>query len=234
MDLTCAVDRRDDVSLVELELRNPTRTARRVRVRNRLEGPVLAPRRHGRTERGWDEDGVTLVVPAGASRGLGYACRAPPVDPPATVTGSEPVDGVPDPERTAADVVAALGDPRPPGDALPGGDPAPDGTGGGEEGATGGVETEAETVADRPSDAVPNPDPESHPDHDTGLDLDRDRDLSRDPDGGRDGSIPPAVGAWLARLERRVETGGTVDAATLEAVATRAAVLAERADGGGR
>lgn len=221
MDLTCAVDRRDGVSLVTLELRNPTRTARRVRVRNRLEGPVLAPRRHGRTERGWDGDGVTLVVPAGATQGLGYACRAPPVSPPATVTGSEPVETAPDPERTAADVVAALGDPRPPRDGVPtGGSPA-GGAGAVDHGSTGGSETEGTR------EQTPDPGP-------TGPEPEPDPDPSADPDGGRDGSIPPAVGAWLARLERRVETGGSVDAATLEAVATRAETLAERADGGGR
>jgi hypothetical protein len=111
------IDGRDDVTLVTVDLRNPSPVDRRVRVTNRLDGPVLPPRRAGVPAAGWDESGFAGVVPAGGRRALGYACPASPRRPPVSVidegrSSDEPTDAV-------ADAVRALGDPRPPGDAVP-------------------------------------------------------------------------------------------------------------------
>ncbi|WP_251342185.1 hypothetical protein [Haloplanus halophilus] len=112
------LDGRDDVALVTVDLRNPSPVDRRVRVENRLDGPVLPPRRAGVPEPGWDDDGFTGVVPAGERRALGYACPAPGERPPVSVadegraTDGEPVSAV-------ATAVRELADARPPADAVP-------------------------------------------------------------------------------------------------------------------
>lgn len=118
------LERFGDVTLVELRLHNDGPVDRRVRVRNRLAGPVLPPRSDGVPDAGWDEEGYTGVVPAGATRALGYAAPTDdPVEPPATVDdegraadgrASSPTD----------DAVRLLGAPGPPRDAVPAARPA--------------------------------------------------------------------------------------------------------------
>ena len=116
MDLDWTLAAVGPVTLVRLRLRNGRTTDRRVRLRNRLDGPVLPPRRHGTPEAGWDRDGVTTVVPAGGTAALGYACPASETEPPVAV---DEVDSVGDsPAPTPADAVRQLGDHRPPRDAL--------------------------------------------------------------------------------------------------------------------
>lgn len=127
-------------TLVELLVSND-RSPMRVRIANRLDGPVWPPRRRGVPASGWDADGVTCTLSSGERRGLGYASPASPADPPAEIVRTEPVlpdadrsgrstprfDGqdlpdlsdVPDVDATPAGVVRALGDPRPPRDAVP-------------------------------------------------------------------------------------------------------------------
>lgn len=200
------LDGRDDVVLVTVDLRNPSPVDRRVRVTNRLDGPVLPPKRSGVPEPGWDDEGFDGVVPADGRRNLGYACPAPMKRPPVSVTdvgrdgGSE--------SSTAAVAIRELGDPRPPSDSIP----SEHGHG---EDSEGGGETAS------------NADP-----------------------------IPPAVESWLTAAEKRIERGerltdasvetataaleadGTSvtelvaqlddDGAALEAVAARAAALADR------
>ncbi|QLG29512.1 hypothetical protein HUG10_13760 [Halorarum halophilum] len=111
---------RAGVALVTIHVRNPTPVARRVRVANRLAGPVLPPRRNGVPEAGWDDDGVTAIVDAGDSAALGYACPLggrEAVDPPAELAE------VGDPDERRDDAVARarrdLGPFRPPRDAVP-------------------------------------------------------------------------------------------------------------------
>ncbi|MBV0925573.1 hypothetical protein KTS45_15305 [Halomicroarcula limicola] len=116
----CATTRRDGVTLVTArlwEIDEPTR----VRVRNRLDGPVWPPRRQGMPEAGWTDSGFEAVVGPG-SHALGYATPAPPADPAAELRDATPApDAVPVDDRTetAADVVRELGDPSPPADAVP-------------------------------------------------------------------------------------------------------------------
>lgn len=171
------VDAHDGVSLVELTVRNPARTARRVRVANRLGGPVWPPRREGVPEAGWDDGGFEGVVAAGGRRALGYASPAAPADPPAEIVWSEragaaePGDSVDpsDPDATPDGVVRALGAARPPADAVPRPtepDPVPDpveswlaaldersaAPTAGEREALAAVARRAAALADRPSD----------------------------------------------------------------------------------
>lgn len=119
MDSDWSVRRLDghDIALVTVELCNSSPVARQVRVNNRLDGPVLPPRRAGVPESGWDEDGFVGVVPASERRALGYACPAPVDRPPVSVT----VDGRADGEdgESAATAARELADPRPPRAAVP-------------------------------------------------------------------------------------------------------------------
>lgn len=129
--------REGNPTLVELLVTND-QSPMRVRIANRLDGPVLPPRRRGVPASGWDDDGVTCTLTAGETRGLGYATPAPPADPPAEIVRTEPVvpdengsksaadgpDGpnganVPDVAASPEGVVRSLGDPRPPRDAVP-------------------------------------------------------------------------------------------------------------------
>ncbi|WP_227352970.1 DUF7857 domain-containing protein [Haladaptatus salinisoli] len=134
--------RYETVTVVELMVENPTETPVRVRVGNRLDGEVWPPRTEGVPEAGWDSGGFEGVVGAGDRRSLGYASRAEPVEPPAeivwteraaetrgasagtetTVPAGAGLDGSDvsiDVEPTAEGVVRALGDSRPPADAVP-------------------------------------------------------------------------------------------------------------------
>ncbi|AUX07681.1 hypothetical protein AArcSl_0023 [Halalkaliarchaeum desulfuricum] len=81
MKLEHDTERRDGVTFVTATVYNPAPVTRHARVENRLEGTVLPPRRNGVPERGWDEAGVTLTVPAEKTVGIGYACSSPPSDP---------------------------------------------------------------------------------------------------------------------------------------------------------
>jgi hypothetical protein len=128
------------VTLVELVVENPAETATRVRIGNRLDGPVWPPRTDGVPEAGWDDGGFEGVVDGGDRRSLGYASPGdgdgPPVevvwteraetppedrvssDPPGGA-GLDPDDVAVDAEPTARGAIRTLDDPRPPGDAVP-------------------------------------------------------------------------------------------------------------------
>ncbi|ELZ95064.1 hypothetical protein C440_08307 [Haloferax mucosum ATCC BAA-1512] len=137
-DVDVAVE--GDVALVTVKFDNDAPVDRRVRLRNRLDGPVLPPRRDGVPASGWDDDGFEGTVPAESTIALGYACPAASL---VSGTGSESVfhpDSDLDPSTvvdidvlgradevsasrrdisTAADVVRELGTSRPPADAVP-------------------------------------------------------------------------------------------------------------------
>ncbi|MFB6103655.1 MAG: hypothetical protein ABEJ57_01030 [Halobacteriaceae archaeon] len=117
MELSYSTDEHQGVTLVEFELYNPTRTPREVTVASELDGPVLPPRRGGYPVEGWDDTGFVGPIHAGARRAFGFACPAPAVDPPVTVVAADPVDDVRT-DRSAADLVRTLGDPRPPAAAV--------------------------------------------------------------------------------------------------------------------
>ncbi|NHX37147.1 MULTISPECIES: DUF7857 domain-containing protein [Halolamina] len=127
MELNWTQEAAGPVTLVHARLRNERATDRRVRLRNRLDGPVLPPRRHGVPEAGWDREGTTAVVPAGESVALGYACPAPEADPPVVVDDVTAADA-PASDDTPETAVRELGDHRPPRAVLGGerADPAID------------------------------------------------------------------------------------------------------------
>ncbi|WP_418280575.1 hypothetical protein [Halorubrum sp. DTA98] len=119
MELSWSVDGEDGVTLVRCRLHNDAAVTRRVRLRSRLDGPVLPPRTRGIPEPGWDADGATIRLDPGERRALGFASPAPEVDPPveidvvdATTAGD---DGR---EPDAATAVRELGSYRPPRDAI--------------------------------------------------------------------------------------------------------------------
>ncbi|PSQ00896.1 hypothetical protein BRC94_04960 [Halobacteriales archaeon QS_5_70_17] len=125
MDADWTTARAGDATLVSVVLR--VDRPRRVRVTNELDGPVWPPRRRGAPAAGWDETGFEGRVEK--RRALGYATPAAPGEPPVDVEWLGPADDapergtdradVPSVDPTADGVVRALGDPRPPRDAVP-------------------------------------------------------------------------------------------------------------------
>jgi len=113
MELDCETHRTDEVTLVTVRLENERATDRRVRLENRLDGPVLPPRRNGEPEVGWDRDGVTTVVPANTQEALGYACPAGPKSPPVGIEWVGDADGT-EQEAPVKAAMRRLGDARPP------------------------------------------------------------------------------------------------------------------------
>lgn len=119
MELAWTTEHEDGVTLVALTVENDG-PKRRVRIHNSLDGPVRYPRREGQPAAGWNERGFEGPVPAGGRRPLGYACPAPPREPPAEIVDVAPVEASTDP--TAVGAIRRLGDPRPPRDAVSGSD----------------------------------------------------------------------------------------------------------------
>lgn len=146
VSLDWRVEIRDGTTLVELLVENSANVARRVRIGNRLDGPVWPPRREGVFESGWDGGGFEGIVAAGGRLALGYASPAQTTEPPAEVVWSERAasdeggtertesdrcateraPGARSVEKFRADsattpdgVVRVLGDGRPPADAVP-------------------------------------------------------------------------------------------------------------------
>lgn len=113
--LDCAHETLDGVTLVECRL--ACEAPERVTLETTHEAPIWPPRRQGVPEAGWDEHGWTGVVSPDRPVALGYATPADPDDPPMRIVDSEPA-----PEKREApgprDVLRALGDPRPPRDAV--------------------------------------------------------------------------------------------------------------------
>jgi len=120
MELDWSQEAAGPVTLVHARLQNERATDRRVSLRNCLDGPVLPPRRHGVPEAGWDREGPTTVVPAGERVAIGYACPAPPADPPVVVDEVTAAEA-PTSDDTAATAIRELGDHRPPRAVLGGG-----------------------------------------------------------------------------------------------------------------
>lgn len=157
---------------------------RRVRVENRLEGPVWPPRSDGVPEPGWDGEGFEGQVGADDRLVLGYASPADPVDPPARIADEgEPGDREPTPQA----VVKALGRREPPRAAMPGG-------------------------ADGADSAVTPGGPRSGPD--TESDTDGTSGPDTGPGSGSDGSAGTPVDAWFAGVESRLEAAEDLVAAT--------------------
>jgi hypothetical protein len=204
-----SLDDHDDVTLVTVDLRNPSPVDRRVRVTNRLDGPVLPPKRAGVPDSGWDREGFGGVVPASGRRALGYACPAPARRPPVSVVDEGRAD--PGEGGDAAAAVRELGDPRPPCDAIPVTEAADGRRAREPTGATGSAEADVpSTVASWLSSVEAR--------------IERGERLT-------DASVESAtttlgtVDGDVSELARQV----AADAAELEAVAKRAAALSDRA-----
>lgn len=124
MELSWTCDVVDGVTLVRCRLVNDAPVPRRVRIRNRLDGPLFPPRRSGVPEPGWDADGAELRVEPEDARAAGYACVV--ADPePAEGADLSPaaeacpsVDHGPDPPVEIESVVRAPADPEPVADAA--------------------------------------------------------------------------------------------------------------------
>ncbi|ACV47172.1 MULTISPECIES: DUF7857 domain-containing protein [Halomicrobium] len=184
----------DGVTLVTVSLASDG-LARRVRVEQRLDGPVWPPRCEGEPEPGWDESGYEGVVPADGRLALGYATPAPPARQPVAV---EEREVVPDAEDAAGEdataVLQRLGDPSPPRDGVPApaavrADPRPD------------CDT-APAVEETPDDPGHVPAPEQPAGDESTEQTVPDR---------RAGSTDP-VTDWLDGVEERVTTLERLDA----------------------
>ncbi|MFC7097490.1 hypothetical protein [Halobaculum marinum] len=235
------------VALVRLRLRNTEPVARRVQVANRLDGRLLPPRRHGRPEPGWSDDGYTGVVDADGARALGYAVDladgtdstvAATDDPAELVAVSDPDDDAADPLDAAR---ADLPDARPPADAVVpvarsrAADSAPS--------STAPAATEATEAGARETDAA---------------ECEARTERTERPDYDDEAAVPPGVRRALDAADRRIGRAETLaegsvadatgvladgvdpsgldalvaaDAETLSRVADRAAALAQRAEG---
>lgn len=225
MQTDWTVTERGGVCLVRVLVENPAPVARRVSVSNRLDGPVMPPRREGVPERGWTDDGFEGGVPAEGRLALGYACPAPAARPPVAVEVRgrvDPGDGADSPDATPEAAVRRLGTHAPPADAVP--VPSTD--------AGAGAGADADRPATDPPDDAPQSGPDASPETpdtaraDSATAPDTDVDAAGAPDAPTptDGAVPEDVAAWLAAVETRVDRADRLDGAS---VAAATAVLRE-------
>lgn len=78
VDVDTDVARRNGVTFVRAVVTNERETPQRVRLRNRLDGPVWPPRFGAVTAPEWDGATWETVVEPGQRLGVGYACPAEP------------------------------------------------------------------------------------------------------------------------------------------------------------
>ncbi|MFD1567582.1 hypothetical protein [Halolamina litorea] len=226
MDLDWTQTATAGVTLVTVQLRNERASDRRVRLANRLDGPVLPPRRHGVPEAGWEREEVTTVVPAGGTTALGYACPAPAATPPVSLEAiGAPGDGA---SATATDAARSLGDHRPPSDVLRSGGESdgPDTTD-----KTGTNDTTAATRTTPPGGAADGPTP-AIPEEANPLSVYRERVETAEALGAV--GVPAAASlleasGGLTGVES-LAAGLHADARVLRAIAAAAERLADRAD----
>lgn len=200
MELDWTTESVGGVTLVRVRLGNERAVDRRVRLRNRLDGPVLPPRRQREPETGWDREGLTAVVPAEGTVARGYACPAPSEEPPVEITAV----GLPEEMARTVDgvegVIRDLGDPRPPRAVL------------GEGSAFGGRES-GESDPGRQDGSKEESARERGPRPATGTEQ-----AEPLPEAG----LPPEFEELLAPYRRRIET---VEALGLASVTEATAVL---------
>lgn len=107
--------RKDGITLVELLVTSERNCE--IRLESELQ-PVWPPRRQGVPAAGWEDGTFVEELQADERLVLGYASPAEPVEPPAELqviskTGSDPF--------SPRELIHALGDPKPPRDAVPAG-----------------------------------------------------------------------------------------------------------------
>ncbi|SFR86891.1 hypothetical protein SAMN05216559_0278 [Halomicrobium zhouii] len=226
VSLTCDADHRDGVTLVTVRL-DGAGVAQRVRLTNRLDGPVWPPRRHGVPAAGWNDDGFETVVPADGVVAVGYASPAPAVDAPVAVVDREIVeDGADEEPATAADALRDLGDPSPPRDAVPVPvDDAVDQTERANQSSTDQTTVGHSPPPARDEASVPEPEPSDRPGR-----PDQHSAAQADQNAGEQSAdgVPAAAATWLDDVEERVVTAERLAAAETVPEAT----AAMRATGG--
>lgn len=114
MELDWETESVGGITLVSVRLTNERAVDRRVRLRNRLDGPVLPPRRQREPEAGWDRDGLTVIVPSERTVARGYACPAPNREPPVEIAAVSAPAEMTGTGEVVKDVIRDLGDARPP------------------------------------------------------------------------------------------------------------------------
>jgi hypothetical protein len=223
MELDCETARTDAVTLVTVQLRNERATDRRVRLENRLDGPVLPPRRNKEPEPGWDSDGVTTVVPPGECVALGYACPAEPVSPAVRVEWIGDADGT-EQEAPVREAMRRLGDARPPRAVLGGKHEPPTAP-------QDGAEHASTQSGDRTGDGT-TPPARVPSDSETVLQSYRDRVEAVEALGAADVATAAEILEQSGGLAGLEATAAKLedDAATLRTLAAEAAVLAARAE----
>lgn len=227
-ELSWTVEREAGISLVGCRVHNDATDARRVRIRSRLDEPVLPPRRSGIPEAGWDAIGVTVRLGPDERRGLGFASTAAPVDPPVEIDEVERVGGDIDGDRaddideeepsaaTAAAAVRDLGDHRPPRGTTVASDVEAAGTDG-TVGSGGGDADEIGSDPDRPGAEPPDPAPD-------GTDREQPAGVSSSSPVGPD-TGENRLRDWFDAVERRIERAERLTDADLEAATEGVAAL---------
>jgi hypothetical protein len=98
-------DRTDGVTLVRLYV--TAGDHRRVRIENRLDGPVWPPREEGQPAAGWNDDTFEGIVTPDHRLVAGYATPAQPTDPPVEVVADDPADAETPPGPVGGEAVEA-------------------------------------------------------------------------------------------------------------------------------
>lgn len=235
MDLDWSQEAAGPVTLVHARLRNERSTDRRVRLRNRLDGPVLPPRRHGVPEAGWDREGTTTVVPASECVAVGYACPAPAADPPVVVDEVTAAEESADAE-TPETAIRELGDHRPPRAVLGGERAEPPARGAeatGEAGVSGSTTCEPVTRESANYESTNNEPPIDRFPQELRFRLERSRTRIRTAEalatvGVSDATALLGANGGLRGVES-LATDLDADARELRALARTASVLADRA-----
>lgn len=225
----------DDATLVTVRVTNTAPHSRVVHLENRLDGPVLPPRRNGVSEGGWDADGVTRSVPPEATIAVGYACHAPPRDPPVTVCDS-PAD---EPTETSVErALRSLGEHAPPRAAVaprpPMADPdsTSDSNDAGDVASTDAAESTRDEPGSRPEET--DTDADSIDVAAEGSDAGRNRRLSpadpstQTPPNACDSTVPQTVDSWFDAVEARLHTVDRLDASVEAATPVLASIGGRR------
>lgn len=233
MEIDWSVEALEHCSLVRVQLSHSSPVPRRIRLENRLDGPLAPPRRRGVPESGWDETGYEGTVPANGRLAIGYACPASVRHPPVELTRDEPV---PDPDDAMSEcdtspeaIRRRLGSGAPPRDAVPSdsidpqGDAEAESTSGGELLSETEPTSEAELTPSTPAlPAVPRVTTQTRSRSASTAETSSDGAESSGVDERNrtfGSPVPDAVDDWLDEVERRADhadalTGASVSAAT--------------------
>lgn len=114
--LECTSVETEGIALVGVRL--AARDTERVTIAPTHEGPLWPPRRQGVPEAGWDGDRWSGTVHPERDRAIGYATSADVEEPAVEIVDTAPAGSDEADEVDVAGVVRALGDHRPPRDAV--------------------------------------------------------------------------------------------------------------------